>query len=77
MKKLLCINTLEIERKNSSKYTFREGERYNGNKINDNWWCIDSVGVDASVFDKYFIDEKYISGYVKKQDDELDVVTKE
>jgi len=75
MAKLLCIKTL------STKHiTFREGEIYKGNKVNDNWWCVDAVGVDANIFDRHFVNKDYISGFKANRnnvddEEELMVVT--
>lgn len=75
MGNLICIKTLEVNSK-SGKYTFREGEKYNGNKINDKWWCVDAIGVETKSFDEYFVNEDYVSGLTKKNDD-LTIATEE
>ncbi len=36
------------------KYTFNKGNVYTGTRINDNWYCIDSVGVNVTDFNKNF-----------------------
>ena len=58
MDKLLCIENLEIDRKSSGKHTFKKNEHYEGDKINNDWWCIDSIGVEAIIFDKHFVKEE-------------------
>jgi len=34
--------------------TFKPGEEYKASKINDNWWLIDTVGVNKDDFAKCF-----------------------
>lgn len=34
--------------------TFKVGEEYEASKINDNWWLIDTVGVNKDDFTKCF-----------------------
>ena len=34
--------------------TFKNGESYSGNRINDNYWIVDSVGVETKVFEDCF-----------------------
>ena len=36
------------------KYQFIKGNVYTGTRINDNWYCIDSVGVDVETFNVNF-----------------------
>ena len=36
------------------KYQFIKGNVYSGTRINDNWYCIDSVGVNAETFNANF-----------------------
>ena len=36
------------------KYQFIKGNVYSGTRINDNWYCIDSVGVNAETFNVNF-----------------------
>jgi len=35
-------------------HTFKSGEEYEASKINDNWWLIDTVGVNKENFNKCF-----------------------
>ena len=78
MEELLCIENLEVNRKNS-KYSFKNGEHYKASKINDNWWCIDSIGVEAEMVNKHFVNEKYVKGINKKTQEEenLEIVSGE
>ena len=34
--------------------TFRKGESYTGNRINNNYWIVDSVGIETKVFEEHF-----------------------
>lgn len=44
-----CIKELETKH-----VTFKPGETYAGNKINDNYWIVDSVGIETKVFEEHF-----------------------
>lgn len=76
MANLLCIETLS-----TTRITFKDGEIYKGNKINNNWWCVDAVGVEAKIFDKHFVNKDYISGLkigkkdTNSEDEELKMVS--
>ena len=50
--KIKCIKPLH-----NPIFNFDEGETYQGNKINDNWYCIEAVGISKEEFDEHFIDE--------------------
>ena len=46
-----------IKRENElqTKYiAFKKGEVYTGNKINDNYWIVDSVGIETKIFEGHF-----------------------
>ena len=47
--KVICIEELS-----GKTNTFKKGEIYTSNKINDKWWCIDAVGIDNDTFNKHF-----------------------
>ena len=49
LKIVLCIEKLT-----TSKMTFKEGEAYIGNAVNDDYWVIESVGVRTEDFDMHF-----------------------
>ena len=49
LKIVLCIEKLTI-----GKMTFREGEAYIGNAVNDNYWVVDSVGIHTEDFNMHF-----------------------
>lgn len=48
-KTINCIKELETKH-----VTFKLGEIYAGNKINDNYWIVDSVGIETKVFEEHF-----------------------
>ena len=55
MKIVLCIEKLTVERKLPSKsITFIEGVGYVGEKVNDNYWVVESIGIKAEDFPMYF-----------------------
>ena len=35
-------------------FNFDEGNEYNGSKVNENWYCIEAVGVSSEEFDEHF-----------------------
>ena len=43
-----------IEQFNTSRMTFRAGESYTGNSVNENWWVVDSTGVKTEDFHLHF-----------------------
>ena len=46
---------IKCENELQTKYiTFKKGEVYTGNKINDNYWIVDSVGIEKKVFEEHF-----------------------
>jgi hypothetical protein len=47
--KVVCIEKLQTK-----KLTFEVGKEYNSSKVNDTWWLVDSVAVNANDFEKYF-----------------------
>ena len=65
MATLMCVKTLQTKH-----ITFREGETYDGNKVNDTWWSVDAVGVKNEDINTYFINKE-------EKEKELDIVTKE
>ena len=61
MKIVLCIEKLNV-----GKYTFKEGEAYFANNINENYWLVDTVGVKTEDFTLHFeIQEDVPSGNTK------------
>ena len=52
--KIKCFKTY-IKR----NISFKEGEEYNGNQVNENWFCIDAIGIVKDDFNEHFemIDE--------------------
>lgn len=55
MKIVLCIEKLTVERKLPSKsITFIEGVGYVGEKVNEKYWVIESIGVKAEDFPMHF-----------------------
>lgn len=61
MKIVLCIERLTI-----GKFSFKEGETYLANKINENYWMVDTVGVKTEDFTLHFeIQEDVPSGNTK------------
>ena len=48
-----CIKELKTK-----SFTFKEGETYNGAKVNEHWHCIEAVGVKVEDFNEHFTDEK-------------------
>ena len=56
--KVRCIGQLQTKH-----LTFRPGEDYSGNKVNEHWWVIDAVGVDTDNFSSHF---EVIEGGVKR-----------
>ena len=55
-----------IKQYQNKRYTFKEGETYKGNQINDIWWVIDAVGVNAEDFNEYFEKEGTQANLVDK-----------
>ena len=49
MQNLLCKHAIAI-----GKHTFKENERYKGEKINEHWWCIDAIGVKTNDMENNF-----------------------
>lgn len=47
--KVVCVEKLQTK-----KLTFDVGKEYNSSKVNDTWWLVDSVAVNANDFEKYF-----------------------
>ena len=47
--KVICTEQLQTRRG-----TFRAGEEYTGNQINEHWWLIDSIGVETEEFLLHF-----------------------
>jgi hypothetical protein len=46
---------IKCENELQTKYiAFKKGEVYIGNKINDNYWIVDSVGIETKVFEEHF-----------------------
>ena len=43
-----------VKQYQSKSVTFKEGETYNGNTINENWWMIDAVGIPTEKFNECF-----------------------
>lgn len=57
--KYLCINNLKVfdcDSKNPTdkSYTFKEGTIYDGNKVNDKYYVIDSFGIKLDIFNNHF-----------------------
>ena len=49
------LGTIKCTKELQTKHiTFKEGESYTGNRINDNYWIVDSVGVETKVFEEHF-----------------------
>jgi hypothetical protein len=66
MTNLICTKTLQTKH-----MTFKEGETYQGYKLNRRWWVIDAIGVSADDFGKNFVMQE------DTQSEELDAVTEE
>lgn len=49
MKLVLCIEKFTMR-----NITFREGEAYVGNKVNDNYWVVESIGIPTEEFTLHF-----------------------
>ena len=47
--KLRCIKELQTK-----KITFRVGEIYRGTSVNDTWYLVESVGINAKNVKEYF-----------------------
>ena len=47
--KIICINELQTKH-----CTFRIGEEYRGNVVNEHWWVVEAVGVKGDEFEMYF-----------------------
>ena len=43
-----------IEQFSTSRMTFKAGESYTGNSVNENWWVVDSTGVKTEDFHLHF-----------------------
>jgi hypothetical protein len=48
-----CIKELQTKH-----ITFKVNEEYKAQKVNENWYCVDSVGIKIEDFDKHFQLEK-------------------
>ena len=48
------LNVTCIEQLQTKHLTFKPGEMYNANQINEHWWVVDSVGVSVEDFNLYF-----------------------
>jgi hypothetical protein len=48
-----------VKGKQYKKVLFREGEEYDGHRVNDNWWAVDAIGISDDDFNDMFemIDE--------------------
>jgi hypothetical protein len=47
--------TVKCKSEHQTKHqTFKPGETYEASKINDNWWLIDTVGINKEDFNKCF-----------------------
>ena len=57
--KVMCTEQLQTKRG-----TFRAGEEYTGNQINEHWWLVDSIGVETEEFLLHF---EVIDGITKKE----------
>lgn len=44
-----CIKELQTRH-----MTFKENEEYDAQKVNENWYCVDAVGIGSDVFGKHF-----------------------
>ena len=47
--KVICTEQLQTNRS-----TFRAGEEYTANEINEHWWVVDSMGVETEDFLLHF-----------------------
>ena len=56
-----CIKELQTKH-----ITFKEGENYAGNRVNNNYWIVDSVGVETKVFEEHFNVSLETNGAVTK-----------
>lgn len=65
MKLVLCIEKFTMR-----NITFREGEAYIGNKVNDNYWVVESIGIPTEEFTLHFeIQDDIISGNSETSND--------
>ena len=76
--KVRCIEQLQTK-----QVTFRPGEEYTGNEINERWWIVDSVGVETEEFHLHFeaeeepvkvITEEEASAEIEEKKEEPEVV---
>ena len=51
--KVKCIKELTTKHT-----TFRENEEYDAQKVNEDWYCVEAVGIKSENFSKYFKLEK-------------------
>lgn len=51
--KVKCLKELQTKH-----VTFRVNEEYNAQRVNDNWYCVDAVGMKIEDFNKHFELEK-------------------
>jgi hypothetical protein len=47
--RIKCIKELQTKH-----MTFRENETYDAQKVNENWYCVDAVGISSEDFNKHF-----------------------
>lgn len=47
--KVKCIKDLETKHT-----TFKLGEEYTAQKVNERWYCIDAVGIESVSFGEHF-----------------------
>ena len=70
MKIVLCIEKLTI-----GGFTFREGEAYLANMVNEHYWVVESIGVSDEDFPMHFeIQEELVK--VKASEEVEDTATK-
>lgn len=65
MKLVLCIEKFTMR-----NITFREGEAYVGNEVNDKYWVVESIGIPTEEFHLHFeIQDDIISGNSETSND--------
>ena len=68
-----------IEQIATKHMTFRPGETYEGNEINEHFWIVDSVGIATEDFNLHFevLEEKKEEVVITEEEAEVPLVEKE
>lgn len=74
MKIVLCIERFTVNVKmgtTANSFTFREGEAYMANNVNEHYWVVDSIGIKTEDFALHFEIQEEVVEREKKINDEV------